>query len=100
MYSDVEPGCVVRGMCPEKRAPESARMAMDEALAAAREEGADKKDAEFVARTRKYTEDDVTSYVPGETFTTLLAKWVAKNWRRNCKEEVLGRMRESHDGEL
>ena len=41
------------------------------------------------ALRRKWSEDDVGNYVPGETFTTLLARWVAENWNGNCgdKEE-------------
>lgn len=100
IYADSEPTCVSRGTCPERRAPEDVRVAMDEAITAARDEDAAERDAAFVAGTRKYSAEDVTSYVPGETFTTLLAKWVAKNWRGNCKEEVVGRIPEGHDGEL
>lgn len=36
---------------------------------------------------RKYAEDDIKNYVPGETFTTLLAKWVGQNWAKNCKHD-------------
>lgn len=40
-----------------------------------------------VTDARAYTNEDVSNYVPGETFTTLLAKWVAENWKENCKDE-------------
>lgn len=36
---------------------------------------------------RKYTEHDIQNYIPGETFTTLLAKWVAQNWNENCAND-------------
>ncbi|KAK5939689.1 hypothetical protein PMZ80_008069 [Knufia obscura] len=44
-------------------------------------------EVEAQVQARKYTEDDITNYIPGETFTSLLAKWVSENWKENCKEE-------------
>jgi len=34
---------------------------------------------------KKYAKDDVSNYVPGETFTSLLARWVGENWAENCE---------------
>ncbi|KAK5093372.1 hypothetical protein LTR70_004744 [Exophiala xenobiotica] len=38
-------------------------------------------------KAKRYTEDDVSNYMPGETFTSLLARWVGENWAENCKDE-------------
>lgn len=46
---------------------------------------------------RTYSYADISNYVPGETFTTLFARWVAENWKVNCKAEE---MRSGHEGEL
>lgn len=35
---------------------------------------------------KKYAKDDVSNYVPGETFTSLLARWVEENWAENCED--------------
>ncbi|KAK5081506.1 hypothetical protein LTR05_007637 [Lithohypha guttulata] len=32
----------------------------------------------------RWSVDDVSNYVPGETFTSLLAKWVGENWGKYC----------------
>jgi len=31
-----------------------------------------------------YREADTASYLYGDNLTTLLAKWVTKNWKHNC----------------
>lgn len=49
---------------------------------------------------RVYTEEEVMNYVPGETFTTLLAKWVAENWGGNCEGAVLMDKDDVHAQEL
>ncbi|KIW91884.1 uncharacterized protein Z519_07854 [Cladophialophora bantiana CBS 173.52] len=33
----------------------------------------------------EYSDDDVDQYMPGDNLTTLIAKWVAENWKVNCK---------------
>ncbi|KAH0831649.1 hypothetical protein AYO21_01848 [Fonsecaea monophora] len=33
----------------------------------------------------EYSDDDVDQYMPGENLTTLIAKWVAENWKVHCK---------------
>jgi len=39
------------------------------------------------AAGEKWSENDVSNYVPGETFTSLLARWVSENWGGNCRDE-------------
>ena len=39
------------------------------------------------ASTPFWSEDDVENYVPGETFTSLLARWIGENWKENCDDE-------------
>ncbi len=33
-----------------------------------------------------YTEGDVDKYMPDENLTTLIAKWVGENWKKNCAD--------------
>lgn len=37
-------------------------------------------DTENWTTSAKYTSDDVSNYLPGETFTSFFAKWVQENW--------------------
>ncbi|OAP59912.1 hypothetical protein AYL99_04914 [Fonsecaea erecta] len=33
----------------------------------------------------EYSDEDVDQYMPGDNLTTLIAKWVAENWKIHCK---------------
>lgn len=93
------PPCVKLGLCEEEPIPTHIRAkfnAMRE-----RESGESwGKHKEYARGTPvveklkslSWIEEDVTNYVPGETFTSILANWVSENWKENCQDTSGGDM--------